>query len=197
MLIAQQRPQAGVTSILSLAALAAVVAAAVIGLSLVVAEPKARISPYNFPAFRMRTEETREGIRGISTELEWRGRSDWTERQVRSDGSIGLVTKEVQDGRVLLHGMGPTHADKVSGGSVEVPGVWFRDIVFTLPSPTESRSQTGSLVTMTRKTPIDVEEWDADATTGIPLAYRKLVDGRVIQEIRVVSLVLEDGTVIR
>jgi hypothetical protein len=42
-----------------------------------------------------------------------------------------------------------------------------------------------------------VEEWDADATTGIPLAYRKLVDGRVIQEIRVVSLVLEDGTVIR
>jgi hypothetical protein len=153
---------------------------------------------FAFPPFRMVYEtSTSQGLQPISFELEWRGRNDWTERLVRADGSIGLVTKEAHGEEVVLYGMGATHTYEIEDGSAYVPGVWFRDIVSTLPTPTESRSQMGSVVTVTRKTPIDIEEWDADAATGIPLAYRTIGDGVVVREIRVVSLVLSDGTVIR
>jgi hypothetical protein len=93
--------------------------------------------------------------------------------------------------------MGPAHTYHVGDDEVHVPGVWFRDIVAIRPSSRETTGENGSITTVRRETPIDVEEWDADTATGIPLGYRKIVDGVIVRESRVVSLVLADGTVIR
>lgn len=152
---------------------------------------------FDFPTFSLKVEDHVEGGYRMAFQLDWRGRNDWTERYIRQDGSAGLVTKEVVGDKVTLYGMGPVQTHSVEGDGVHVPGVWFRDVVATLPGPGKTRTQDGTVITVRRTGPKDVEEWDGDSTTGIPLGYRQIVNGRVAREFRVVSLVLADGTVIR
>jgi hypothetical protein len=152
---------------------------------------------FDFPAFSLRVEDHAEGGYRTAFELEWQSRDDWTERYIRQDGSVGLETERVLGENVTLNGMGPAQTHSVGGHAVHVPGFWFRDVVATLPGPRETRIQNGSVITIRRQSPNDVQEWDGDSTTGIPLGYRQIVDGRVVREFRVVSLVLADGRVIR
>jgi hypothetical protein len=182
-----------------LIALAILAAGGVVAVSLVLDQHRTP-SPvaFAFPPFRLVYERWTSGsLQPIRYELEWRDRNDWTERLIRGDGSVGLVTREVSGGQVIHYGMGATDTYTIGDDSVHVPGVWFRDIVATIPSSREARTDEGPITTVTRKTPIDVEEWDADSATGIPLGYRQIGDGKVVQEFRVISLLLADGTVIR
>jgi len=160
-------------------------------------EPAFSSRAFDFPPFHLRVEDHVEGQYKMAFELDWLSRNDWTERYVRNDGTVGLETKKVLGQEVTVYGMGPAHTYAVGEDAVHVPGIWFRDVVATLPGPREERSRNGSVVTVRRTTPADIEEWDADATTGIPLGYRQIVDGGVVREYRVVSLVLADGTVVR
>ena len=160
-------------------------------------EPAFSSQAFDFPPFHLRVEDHVEGQYRVSSELEWRGRNDWTERHIRADGTVGLETKKVLGQEVTLYGMGPAHTYAVGEDAVHVPGIWFRDVIATLPGPREERSQNGSVVTVRRTTSADIEEWDADARTGVPLGDRHIVNDRVVRESRVISVVLADGTVIR
>jgi hypothetical protein len=133
----------------------------------------------------------------MAFQLDWRGRNDWTERYIRGNGTVGPETKVVVGDEITLFGMGAVHTYAAADDGVHVPGIWFRDVVATLPGPRETLIQNGSVTTIRRITPTDIEEWDGDTRTGIPLGYRQIVADRVVREFRVVSLVLADGTVIR
>jgi hypothetical protein len=180
-------------------ALCGLVAAGVIAFSLTISDSDAHSGEaFDFPPFRLVREESTSNFfyTPLRSELEWRGRDDWTERHIRTNGTVGLATKEVRGDEVMLYGMGPAHTYHVGDDAVHVPGVWFRDIVATRPSARETRSENGTIITVWRETSVDIEEWDADAATGIPLGYRQIVDGVIVRESRVVSVVLADGTVI-
>jgi len=195
-----RRPNDYSPAVIPFFALVVVITAAFVALSFLLAGPRETAdSSFDFPPFRMVREESTSSFfyAPLRTELECRGRNDWTERHIRSNGTVGLPTKEARGDQVLLYGMGEALTYPVGDESVHVPGVWFRDIIATIPGPRETRTESGSTVTVTRRTPTDTEKWDADAATGIPIGYRQIVDGVVVRESRVVSLVLADGTVIR
>ena len=184
--------------LIPLAGLSVAIAIAIIVTSILLTESTPSSTAFDLPAFHLTREEYIEGRHVATFELEWRHRNDWTERLLwTSAGKAPGLTQEVRDG-MSTHYNGVSSTSKpIEEQGINVPGVWFRNVVATHPGPRETRDQHGSVVTIRRTTPTDVEEWDGDSTSGIPLGYRQIVNGTLVREFRVVSLVLADGTVIR
>lgn len=197
---------------------AAAVAAALIGVAVAPSLWATRRVEVNdqldMPPFEMtRTVTDAQGI--VSTfDFRFEGQHAWKETLIASTAPVpgfaaadpaGFLDigsyQELRDGKLTHshHGVVWQEQECEGGaGCIRVPGPWLADLDFLRGRYKDAVVTTeGSVVTVRVASPLEVSEWVFDAKTGIPLAYRTIVDGKTTFESRATSVRLLSGEVIR
>ena len=161
-------------------------------------------TPANFPPFAMISEVIT--TRGVDTMLlEYQAANSWKETVLASTDEFRIGrSRETRDAKYREVIFGKTfQMDEPNDGSVHIPGPWFGPQDRVVGRAAAGKGVTYALGSVNGNPKVQVttslgtDEYVFHDETGIPLEYRRIVDGKIVLERRVTSLVLGSGERIR